>query len=451
MRITNNFHFKIKDYIFYTLLLLLNIIFSFLNSKSAMMGGIMDYYIDFSNIIVNNFDSSFGKMKTPAFPMWGYGWILLISKKRAYLYFIQACFSFFIFISFLKFSRKFKIYNEESLNSFKYLVLLSFSFLSLNFTLSPYSLSINFLIISIIYYISAIHESKVWHIIISAIFYGLLLNFRSDYIYFTLFLPIISILFYRKKILLKLNILWIVVVGLLIMPWILYTYKNVGKAILTSTNSGHVFYIGLGNLPNNKWGITTSDHDLRMYNELKKEFGNNANSLNYNEDIFLKQRFITLIKNEPFEYLKKITYSAIKTIISGIYVPEFYNLRKNCINGCKTEFDFDISNRPIVSLFDSSEKFILYLISYFSILIGVLILFSSYIMLPYVFLKSYKTKNILLFLSCIILLYQLFICSFAYTMRLYSSYSYFWSLLIIVYFIYQIKFLILNESSKYKS
>jgi len=101
MRITNNFHFKIKDYIFYTILLLLNIIFSLLNSKSAMMGGIMDYYIDFSNIIINNFDSSFGKMKTPAFPMWGYGWILLITKNRAYLYFIQGCFSFFIFISFL--------------------------------------------------------------------------------------------------------------------------------------------------------------------------------------------------------------------------------------------------------------------------------------------------------------------------------------------------------------
>jgi len=450
MGITNNFHFKIKDYIFYTILLLLNIIFSFLNSKSAMMGGIMDYYIDFSNIIINNFDSSFGKMKTPAFPMWGYGWILLITKKRAYLYFIQGCFSFFIFISFLNFSRKFKIYNEESLNLFKYLVLISFSFLSLNFTLSPYSLSINFLVISVIYYISAIHESKVSHIIISAIFYGLLLNFRSDYIYFTIFLPIISTFFYPKKSSLKLNILWIVVVGLLIIPWMLYTHKSVGKAILTSTNSGHVFYIGLGNLPNNKWGITTSDHDFRMYKELRKKFGNNANSLNYNEDIFLKQRFITLIKNEPFEYLKKITYSAIKTIISGIYVPEFYNLRKNCINGCKTEFDFDITNRPIKSLFDSSEKFILYSVSYISILIGVLILFSSYMLLPYVFLKSFKTKNILFFFSCLILLYQLFICSFAYTMRLYSSYSYFWSILIIVYFIHQIKFPILNGTSKYK-
>ncbi len=451
MRIINNFQFKINDFLFYTILFLLNIILSFLNSKSAMMGGLMDYYNDFSNIIVNHFDSSFGKMKTPAFPMWGYGWVLLLSKKRAYLYLIQALFSFFIFISFIRFSRNFKIFNEESLSTFKYLVVFSVSFLSLNFTLSPYSLSINFLIIAIIYFIIAIHESKISYVILSSIFYGLLLNFRSDYIYFTIFLPIISIFFFQKKNILKLNILWFLVVGLFMLPWILYTYKSVGKAMLTSTNSGHVFYIGLGNLPNNKWGITTSDHDLRMYNELRQKFGNNTNSLNYKEDIFLKQRFITLIQNEPLEYLKKVTYSALKTIISGIYVPEFYNLRKNCFKGCKTEFDFDISNRPIVSLFDSSEKFILYLVSYFSILIGVLILFSSYIMLPFVFLKSFKTKNILLFISCIILLYQLFICSFAYTIRLYSSYSYFWSLLIIVYFVHQIKFPILNGSTKYKS
>ena len=426
-------NYQLKDKSFFILLFILNFILGVLNSRSLMMGGLMDYYMDFSIIIINSFDPSFGIMKTPAFPMWGYGWVLIFTDKKFFLFLIQGFFSILIVYFFLNFSRKFNFFNQVSLNIFKILMLFSFSFISLNYTLSPYSLSINLLIASIIFFVTGLAENKFSFILISSIFYGLLLNFRSDYIYFTFVLPFIPFFFSREKFFFKLIFVWFLFVAILLIPWMLYTYKAIGKPLITSTNSGHVFYIGLGNLPNNKWGITTSDHDERMYSELKKEFGINANSLNYNEDIFLKKSFLELIKNDPFEYSKKVVYSGLKTVVSGIYVPEFYNWRNDC-KDCKSEFDYDVIHNPFLSLFDSKLKFLLYSITYFSILVGVLILFLSYLVLPYVFFESYRNKNLLVFLSCIILLYQFFICTFAYHMRLYSSYSYFWCLIILVFF-----------------
>ena len=41
----------------------------------------------------------------------------------------------------------------------------------------------------------------------------------------------------------------------------MFTNMQIGKPIPTSTNSGHVLFIGLGQLPGNKWGITPHDKD----------------------------------------------------------------------------------------------------------------------------------------------------------------------------------------------
>ena len=51
---------------------------------------------------------------------------------------------------------------------------------------------------------------------------------------------------------------------LLLIPWGIYTYSRSNQFLLTSTNSGHTLFIGLGQLNNNKWNITPSDDDLKM-------------------------------------------------------------------------------------------------------------------------------------------------------------------------------------------
>lgn len=273
----------------------------------------------------------------------------------------------------------------------------------------------------------------IFNIFKSAICYGLLLNFRSDYLYFIAVLTFIIIWNFGFKKGFLISIFWCFFICLTLTPWAIYSHKSTGEILLTSTNAGHVFYIGLGNLPGNKWGITESDGDERMSDELKKALGEKSYSLNYEGDKYLKKRFIQLISNDPLEYIKKVVHSAFITIFSGIYVPEFHNMRSDCLDNCKSEFVSDVINSPISSLFESREKFFIYILSYISISIGVILLLISYIMLLFVFIKSIKKENIFLFTCCMLMIYQLSINSFSYQMKLYSTNIYIFGLIIIAY------------------
>ena len=199
-----------------------------------------------------------------------------------------------------------------------------------------------------------------------------------------------------------------------------------------------MLYTGLGNLPENKWGIIANDSDPRIYSELKEALPEEeVNSLKYVGDKWLKKRFLELVVADPLEYSKKVIYSAGQTLISGIYVPEFHNLELTCPSRdfikCKQKFINDIKNNLIYALFESKEKFFIYGISYLSIFIGIIILLSSHLILPYALFESIRKKNIFLFSCCMILLYQFAINSFAFQMKLYSTNSYFFGLILLSY------------------
>lgn len=425
---------------FILLFFVINFLIAILNKNSQMMGGVLDYYNDFKEIITHNFNLKYSKMNSPAFPMWGYGWIFTLTNNKIYIFIIQFFFSLYANLNLIFYLNKYENFTKKQIQYFKYILLISFSFIAVTYTLSPYSIAINLLILSILYFIKSFKVNnkkyKIFFIIYSSIFFGLLLNFRSDYIYFTFILPLI--LFYIKPSSqnIYLGFLWLIITFSFLIPWMIYTNYSIGKPLLTSTNSGHVFFIGLGNLPNNKWKITTSDQDSQMYILLNKKFGKNTSSLRFNEDIYLKKKFIEYIKKDPIEYLKKVLYSSYKTVTSGIYVPEFFNILDNCSSlGCKYDFISDLNNKPISSLLQNSNKTFIYLITYFGIIIGIIIILLSYLLLPYLLYKSLVSKEFLLLVSIFVILYQLIINSFAFQMKLYSTYSYIWSLIMILYFI----------------
>ena len=75
---------------------------------------------------------------------------------------------------------------------------------------------------------------------------------------------------------------------------------------------------------------------------------------------------------------KKVIYSCFKTTISGIYVPEFFNVLNDCSNlGCKEDFVYNLSHKPVISLFENYNKSIIYLLTYFSIFIGIIVIFFT--------------------------------------------------------------------------
>jgi hypothetical protein len=402
------------------------------------MGGLLPYYMDYAEVIRGGFDPSLASTGRPTFPMWGYGWIFLLTTNKLSICLIQAFLAALAIHTMLDYLQKKDFFGSNAIGILKVLILMSFSWIAIQFGLSPYSFAISLQIISLVYLFKGL-ESDCWrrtllYISISALCFGLLLNFRSDYLYFTSMIVPISFWScgWRKG--LVASSVWIFIVYALLLPWALYTQKIVVEPLLKSTKSGHVFYIGLGNLPGNKWGITSEDSDPKMSEELIGALGEKGNSLTYEGDKWIKKRFVELIVADPLEYTKKVVYAASKTLVSGIYVPEFHNLRSNCIGDCKGEFISDVINSPISALFESREKFFIYALSYLSIFTGIIFLLISYLVLPFVLIDSVHKKNIFLVTCCLMLLYQLAINAFAFQMKLYSTNIYFFSLILVAFF-----------------
>jgi hypothetical protein len=78
-------------------------------------------------------------------------------------------------------------------------------------------------------------------------------------------------------------------------------------------------FIGLGNLPGNRWGITPIDSDPTMATEIRRHFGTAKSSLVYESDKFLQKRFRELVLHGPGEYIKKCAYVAGTQVIDGFY------------------------------------------------------------------------------------------------------------------------------------
>ena len=106
-------------------------------------------------------------------------------------------------------------------------------------------------------------------------------------------------------------------------PWMLYSYSVTSKPLVTSTNGGHVLFIGLGQLPGNKWGITPSDSDPLMHSLLKDGQDETCHSCSYEADRVLKKEFLNRIKSDPGEFGKKILHSLKQTTTGGAYPGEF--------------------------------------------------------------------------------------------------------------------------------
>ena len=76
-----------------------------LNWHAQGMQGIIPNYLDFKRIILSGFDPSAGKYGTPTFPMWGYGWLFVITENKLLILLFQnvlAIFAAWFFIKYLE-------------------------------------------------------------------------------------------------------------------------------------------------------------------------------------------------------------------------------------------------------------------------------------------------------------------------------------------------------------
>jgi hypothetical protein len=420
---------KTSNIFFYFILILVITICTILNYYADVMGSMLPLYIDFENFFKLNFDYNYKFVNNfYTFPMWGYGLVLLIFRSKLLIILFQQILTFFTIILIDNEIRK--NYKFINIIVFRFLILISVQWYFFHTSLWPYSINANLLQLSILYLSKYIHTKELKYIIITSILYGILLNFRSDYYYFMLIIIIVLIIQICNGTNFKALIIFIIITNTLLIPWGAYTLKRTNHYLQTSTNSGHVFYISLGQLPNNIWKITPKDEDSSMHSLLKNKFksNNSVNTLTYESSNFLMEKWKRNVITNPTEYLKKCGFNMIRIITNPFYPGnlEMYFSKSNEISIIKNNIKNLFNNLKIVELIKyflfGDARF--YLITFIINAFGV-ILFLTFIALNfYLFIKQ-KFKicltNPLVLFSNFIIIYQLLMCVLVFFMPIYNT------------------------------
>ena len=414
-----------ENKLYYILLSIIISIATVLNWDANLMGGILPYYLTFSQYFKNGFNyNQILDHNVYTWPMWGYGLILLL-KYKTLIIIIQQFLTFLVIIIARVFLKE-KL-DKKSNTIVSILILSALPWYFSQVSLWPYGISANLLTISLLFLSIGVEKSKFNYVIISAISFGIMLNFRSDYFYFALLLSIVTIFInqiiqYSTKIPLYF-LSWLTIVIITLIPWGIHSYKYSNNFSFVSSNSGHVFYISLGQLPGNKWNITPSDEDLTMRKFIDSSVSVNESTLTAKSNKLLLSHFVKLITKDPYEYFKKCMNNFKSLIINPIYLGTVYS--ENNLFKIKHEFKKQISEKNYYNAVNLIYQEIGFYIIFpiFSYLIGQIVLILVFVTTPIYIKKQMKIKrfDFLSFFILLILIYQIALSVLAYHLPVYLT------------------------------
>lgn len=257
--------------------------------------GILPHYNQFIEFFSSGFQRSTSPF--PSFPLWGYSLVVFLFHD----FYSRALFqtlvhSLVLFSIFIYFQRRIA-------STFLQILLLILLLTPGSFACAPpsqpYSLYADCVIISLL----ALANSR---ILASALFFGLALNFRSETYLLPPAIAIVSTL--ARALSLRSAIKWLVIIYACMAPWAAYTYYNEGVVRITSSNGGAAMITGLGDLPDNKWGIKNVDNDPSIMMMLEKNGAAWISPYSSRADKILKSEYLRLVLSDPSEFWRKITW-----------------------------------------------------------------------------------------------------------------------------------------------
>ena len=324
----------------------------FLNYDGLGMQGILPSYVCLKETIASGFDPTppgAPECRTPTFPMWGYGWLMLVTESKLALLVFQNLVAIAAVWFFVRTLEREGVLGATGSRVLKLLIVVSLPWYAFNSLRWPYSIAVALVLVALALLIRGVNRNAaIWPFAAAGAAFGLTLNFRSDYIYVPPLIALALVALTRAPMRRRLSwaAAWLVATYLLLVPWAVYTQHATGDPLLTSSNSGHVLFISLGNLPGNAWGITPVDGDPRMVREVKKEFGTEQ-TLTHQSDGFLRKRFFELVADKPGEYGRKVVHNFLTVPVDGVYSGEFFE-EKECRPDCLERYGLE-------NFFTSSE------------------------------------------------------------------------------------------------
>jgi len=368
-----------------------------LNWDATGMSGLLLEYQIFKSIILSGFDSSL----ISTFPMWGYGWIMVLTENKLVLLIFQSAMGLFALSYFVKVFERQKILSDWYITALKTIMIIAVPWYCFHALRWANSISISLFLLSFAVLIMALNDKRWVMFILSGILFGLVLNFRSDYHLMPVGFAILILIFYKSAQKPLHMITWLSCIYLMLIPWGIYTSNVTGHYLLTSTNAGHVCFIGLGNNPNNKWGIMEHDNDPLMRSLVDKEFGKTTSTLEYESNIFIKKEFFKRVKADPLEYAEKCLWSFKRYLFQGTYPGEFIDRKSTKKSGI--------------------SKIVLTLLQLYSLVLGKLLVLISMLVLPFTVFHAVKKRNVFFILLTAAICYQTAINVLCYQMSSYTS------------------------------
>jgi hypothetical protein len=398
----------------------------YLNWYATGMQGLLPHYTDYRRIILHGFDPAMAIHGTPTFPMWGYGWLMLLTQNRLALLLLQNLGAMVAAVVLLRAVRNAKAPLQPSpWTAPAILGACALPWLAAHSLEGPYSVAASLWVIAIVLLAKASGSGAGlrWYAL-AGLFAGLALNFRSDWV----LAPVVfaAVVLWSQRLSRHGAIgalVWVGSVAAVLAPWALYTRHVTGHALLTSTNGGHVLFIGLGDLPGNRWGIIPHDGDPQMRRAVERELGAGAPSTTYRANQILMPLFLRTVAADPGEYGRKLIHSAREIVLGGSYSGEFCNVPGNT-TGCRAVFSALLANTQPSQApagTDRSPGLIRMLLAALSVASTRVLVLLSFAVLPVTAITAWRSRDCLPALIAVAIVYQFLLQTLAANLHLYTN------------------------------
>lgn len=306
---------------------------AFMYRNSTTQQGAFAYHLDLMEYYYQ--DNTERTTEYPLYPLWGYPLLLGLFQNYRNIIYVQALtgslalFCFYTVISKNLFSRTRKrIWLGLVLTALPYYSLLSVKW--------PAAFQLSFLLASTSTIIIAFRKDRMRYAVIAGILQGLACNFRSEYLYYPVFILILILVFKimgvidSKKSIFKQILIYCVFSYVMMIPLGIERYYRTGTYNIKTGNSDFVnLFFSIGQYSNNSLGLRFEDGWIEDYlHENIQENYDSTTPLHMQAvaNEFCKERYILYVKSEPANYAGKILHNLKSILIGGFYCGQLESL-----------------------------------------------------------------------------------------------------------------------------
>lgn len=261
----------------------------------------------------------------PAYPMWGYCFVVALMEKWSIIF--QALLGFFFIAYCYATCRRairdpLKTYPSTTEQIILGILLIPWFFL-VTTTMTKSMASLLICIGTCLLYKGAL-DKNIRLVILAGLSLGLGYNFRTEIIvlaslYLIILLVHLSRIGFDLRSKLKYLLSFAFAFIIFTIPWLVYTKLTLGHYRLSSTNSSAVIYLGLGTIPKNPWNIIANDDyvwKIATENNINTPWGFEANQL-------FSNKIIEAITDHPTAFLLRVIKGWQLMFVQGLYFPDF--------------------------------------------------------------------------------------------------------------------------------